>query len=250
MKKTIWLSVILALLLVATVSCDTDTPPVVTAPTSTAPLATTEPETDIPESMPPETDPAETDTPYSEGLLFVSNGDGTCTIFGVGMCADRDIIVPPQSPAGDIVVSIGQAAFQQCYYLRTIQLPDSLTSIGESAFEYCTALVSLEIPDSVISIGKHAFSACTALVEITIPHSITTVDEYTFGGCKALTKVTIPDSITLIAPHSFAYCDNVKVIMFDGTTEQWNAIPKGTMWSFQQAPSGEVVCTDGTIPLE
>ena len=31
---------------------------------------------------------------YSEGLEFISNGDGTCYVSGIGICTDIDIVVP------------------------------------------------------------------------------------------------------------------------------------------------------------
>ena len=36
--------------------------------------------------------------PYS--LEFVSNGDGTCYVAGIGTCTDTDIVIPSTSPEG------------------------------------------------------------------------------------------------------------------------------------------------------
>ena len=40
---------------------------------------------------------------YSEGLKFTSNGDGTCSVSGIGTCTDTEIVIPPVSPMGDAV---------------------------------------------------------------------------------------------------------------------------------------------------
>ncbi|MBQ7172779.1 MAG: leucine-rich repeat domain-containing protein [Clostridia bacterium] len=106
---------------------------------------------------------------YSEGLEFVSNGDGTCYVAGIGTCTDTDIRIPPVSPEGDSVTSIGYRAFRDCKALTSITIPNSVTSIGYYAFQYCTSLTSIEIPDSVTSIGSSVFSGCSALQSMTIP---------------------------------------------------------------------------------
>lgn len=36
----------------------------------------------------------------SEGLNFESNGDGTCTLIGIGICKDSDVVIPAESPEG------------------------------------------------------------------------------------------------------------------------------------------------------
>ncbi len=36
----------------------------------------------------------------SEGLQFISNGDGTCYVNGIGTCADSDVVIPNMSPEG------------------------------------------------------------------------------------------------------------------------------------------------------
>lgn len=45
---------------------------------------------------------------YSEGLEFISNGDGTCYVAGIGNCTDTDIIIPKVSPSEDKVTKIGK----------------------------------------------------------------------------------------------------------------------------------------------
>ena len=58
------------------------------------------------------------------------------------------------------VTSIGDAAFQFCFGLTSIEIPNSITSIGDYAFVGCTGLTSIEIPNSVTSIGNRAFAEC------------------------------------------------------------------------------------------
>lgn len=48
-------------------------------------------------------DPEYTNLPESQGFMFESNGDGTCTLTKIGDCTDSDIVIPEKSPAGDKV---------------------------------------------------------------------------------------------------------------------------------------------------
>ena len=91
--------------------------------------------TDPEEPNEPEIDP-EAPT-YSEGLRFISNGDGTCYVSGIGSCRDSDVVIPPVSPNGDRVTSIKNYAFEDCYNVTSITIPDSVTSIGDTAFYRC-----------------------------------------------------------------------------------------------------------------
>ena len=106
----------------------------------------------------------------SEGLVFVSNDDGTCYVADIGTCTDTDIVIPSVSPEGWEVTSIGDRAFKDCTGLTSVTIPDSVRSIGEWAFYYCLSLTRVTIGNSVTSIGYGAFSSCYKLVEV-INHS-------------------------------------------------------------------------------
>ena len=52
-------------------------------------------------------------TPPSQGLAYISNGDGTCFVSGIGTCTDTDVVIPAVSPAGDTVTGIGDEAMRR-----------------------------------------------------------------------------------------------------------------------------------------
>ena len=111
----------------------------------------------------------EQDRDYSEGLEFVSRGDGTAILASIGSCSDSIVIIPPTTPDGDRVTEVGDFAFTDCSDVIRIEVPDSVTTIGHGAFTYCSNLTSIVIPDSVTIIGIDAIIECDNLIEVTLP---------------------------------------------------------------------------------
>ena len=84
------------------------------------------------------------------------------------------------------MTSISGSAFQSCYSLASITIPESVASIGNGALSDCPSLASITIPESVTSIGRSAFINCYSLASITIPESVTYIGEYTFRNCYGM----------------------------------------------------------------
>ena len=110
------------------------------------------------------------------------------------------------------VTSIGNEAFNQCYELTSVTIPNSVTTIGKYAFSRCDGLLYFTIPNSVTSIGESAFFCCYGLTSITIPNSVTSIGNGAFDGCYHLTSVTIPNSVTSIGDFAFSGCSGLTSI--------------------------------------
>ncbi len=65
------------------------------------------------------------------------------------------------------VTGIDSEAFENCTYLRSVDIPTTVTSIGREAF-LNTGITSITIPYSVEEIGSSAFSNCESLVTVTL----------------------------------------------------------------------------------
>jgi len=102
--------------------------------------------------------------------------------------------------------SIPSSAFEDCAYLTTVSLPDTITSIGSYAFCGCSKLTSITIPDGVTSIGAWAFYECTSITNLNIPKNITTISDGVFSSCSSLTSITIPNGVTSLGEEAFSYC--------------------------------------------
>ena len=102
---------------------------------------------------------------------------------------------------------ICDGAFEQCYSLQSVTIPNSVKSIGDKAFMWCEFHQSVTIPNSVTSIGNRAFCLCKYLRSVTIPNSVTKIGDYAFSSCVSLQSITIPNSVRNIGNHAFRGCN-------------------------------------------
>ena len=152
------------------------------------------------------------------------------------------------------VISIGNSAFNQCWSLASVSIPNSVTSIGNYAFRECSGLTSITIPNSVTNIGENAFTGCnsltkvivsdiaawcgisfsgydanplskahhlfsnesTEIIDLVIPNGVASIGSCAFRECGSLISVAIPESVTSIGEEAFQKCNGLeKVIVSD-----------------------------------
>lgn len=183
------------------------------------------------------------------------------------------------------ITSVGEFAFIYCNKLKSAILPTTLTKIKRNGFmphidEYVIhqnlyGLTEITIPSKVTEIAKYAFSG-TAIKSVTIPVSVATVGEMAFGECQNLETVrysgkvigdrmfvrclklknfTITQSTKEIVGGCFNYCENLTLIIYEGTISEWNAITKRTNWDGHtvgttETPLTKIQCLDGYMQYD
>ena len=73
-------------------------------------------------------------------------------------------------------VTVGDSAFEDCTFLKTITGDSKITSIGSSAFGGCTALTGFTFASGV-KLGEYAFEGCSALTSLTFKGNMTIAGE-------------------------------------------------------------------------
>ncbi len=163
-------------------------------------------------------------------LQFVSNGDGTCYVAGLGVCTDTEIFIPERSPIGDLVVGIGESAFDDCKSITAVTIPVTVKSIGGYAFRGCTDLTKVYYFGTIaewcaisfcsysnpLSYGAELYIRDQKVNDLVIPASVTHINDYAFYNCGSLTSVSFEEysQIMSIGSYAFRNCKNLTSVEF------------------------------------
>lgn len=172
--------------------------------------------TDAPTEQPTE-QPTEAPTEAEPSLEYKSFGNGTCSVVGIGDIDDLYVVIPEKSPEGDVVTTIEAGAFKGNSDITVVQISSTVYSIGDMAFADCKSLVHIAVDEK----SSHFCDVDGVLFDI----DKTTLICY--PAAKAATSLLLPDTITTIGNMALYGCDNLKMIKFDGTVEQWSSIAIG-----------------------
>jgi len=88
------------------------------------------------------------------------------------------------------ITSIGKGAFQECYALTSITLPDKLEVIVVLSFTACSALERVVFNKNLKTIGSRAFAMCPVLKEVQLASSSISFGDNPFVGCDRLIELT------------------------------------------------------------
>ena len=159
-----------------------------------------------------------------------------------GWEGDTDALVIPDNIGDRYVTIIDSYAFSRYSNLKSIDLTEAkhLNRINESAFEYCYGLGSMTVPEWIERISDFAFFCCTSLKtlnlqaridyipedmccgcssleSICIPDSVKEIKRYAFGNCTSLTYAEIPSTVTTIESSAFNNCPNLTLGVYFGS---------------------------------
>lgn len=163
-----------------------------------------------------------------ENLTWTLDTAGTLTISGTGAMEEYEQVrdVPWYESRDQVktaviengVTDIGNFAFDNCWSLTSVAIPESVIRIGKYALYGCRSLTSVILPVGVTTIGDYAFYNCGSLTDITLPECVTSIGAYAFRGCN-LTSVTIPERVTTIGDSAFGGCRSLTSVTFVGSSQ-------------------------------
>jgi len=107
------------------------------------------------------------------------------------------------------VTGIGQSAFYGCSGIDTLLIGSGVTWIGFSAFSGCSGIHHLVIPDNVTGIGQSAFYGCSGIDTLLIGSGVTSIGISAFSGCSGIHRLVIPDNVTSIGQSAFSGCSGI-----------------------------------------
>ena len=151
---------------------------------------------------------------YAKWDLYIEYFDGNVTGLSAAGAGLDEIIIPSKI-YGEVIIGIGDSAFKGSKITKVI-IPNSVTNIGDDAFNACFGLVSVEMPDSIANIGDRAFAGC-CMTSVVIPNSVTDIGECAFNSCIQLVSIELPDSIINIGDSAFGNCTKLASIELPGS---------------------------------
>ncbi len=181
---------------------------------------------------------------WSQTFCYNITGEGEVELAKYSAYASKyynipsDVTIPGEITYEDKtyqVVSLGNEAFKENTYLRSVYLPytiarigdgcflsakelgrvrvistngtNSITYIGNNAFKNCLALYDTNvIGESVTYIGTSAFEFCCDLLSVRIPNSVTSLGYRAFSDCRRLKSASIGTGVSKIPPECFSGC--------------------------------------------
>lgn len=153
---------------------------------------------------------------YSEGLYFRSNGDGTCALAGLGSCSASLVVIPPKSPAGDVVTEILPYAFAHTV-VGAVELPTTVTALSATAFADCPRLSCIRVAS-----GNESFLEWDGVLY--------SADGSTLIYCPAARsegELTLHASLRRINAGAFRDCTRLVSIRYQGSAAQWHGVIVG-----------------------
>jgi len=153
--------------------------------------------------------------PYKETVdgvvwAFTVNADlmaivGTGSEGGTAISSETaGTVVVPETLGGRIVTGVGAYAFKDCTGLTEVTLPTNIVTIGDSAFANDYWLDNVIIPDSVEEIGNRAFMNCTEMAALTFGKGLKRVWDSAFENCISLESVVFQEGLRYLGSRAFA----------------------------------------------
>lgn len=173
-----------------------------------------------------------TSTYHSElqSINVLSENPSICSVEGVLYSKDlKTLIRCPEHKKGELIVPNGVEriepwAFSNCFYLNSIQLPETLLEFGNRP-----------IPLYTTNTGDYVMLNCLSLEELMIPNRVRWISDAALMGCTNLKKVVLPDSLTLIGCEAFR---NDSCLIEMTLPENVDSIGRSAFWNcYKWTPS-------------
>ena len=229
-----------------------------------------------PVTMDPPTTPDEEDrvepgtTSVDEyGLIYRSNGDGTCVCKGFVDKEGQTVLrVPNYSPDGDVVVELDSFAFRTCFELTEVILPDGLRRLDHNTFPMEIPIYS--VYGNILYLPGHSYPYMAAVATIdNRPGHTSPAPGTRIIACHAFTydvstyfalhwrdqAQEISETSDFVVPSSvihigeYGLTDVGRPITYNGFLVGWDALTAESHADIIRTPLGEAVpvkCLDGT----
>ncbi len=120
------------------------------------------------------------------------------------------------------ITHIGNYAFDECDFLTSVSIPNSVQSVGYGAFYWCNSLDAVYIEDLTawcnIAFDSHVNNPFNLYLndelikKLIIPNTVISINNFAFKNCASITSVSVPSSVTNIGYSAFENCSSLKAV--------------------------------------
>lgn len=126
-------------------------------------------------------------------LEYRVSEDGYATVYDCDETAAGSVVIPSEVQLNGKnykVKYIGERAFDGCYYISDITIPEGVTAIRNHAFRDCVSLTDVYVPESLIVCQYDAFDGCAS---VTVHCYTSNYQFFTVFGISANIRVNVID---------------------------------------------------------
>ena len=131
----------------------------------------------------------------------------------------------------DGVFAIPMRAFENCYALTTVFLPDSVESVDNECFNGDSALRAIRLSENLQDLAPYVLNGCERLTSIRIPASV----KLLYTHCLYIGSTEHPYSVTFLGPTPPKLSSN-DIFNPEGLVNIF--VPRGSLSAYQTAWSG------------
>lgn len=117
------------------------------------------------------------------------------------------------------LTNIGAHTFEQCWYISSFPIPETVTKIGRYSCISMGGLPSgspaleIKFPAGLTTIEQYAFNGAKISIQ-SLPTSLTTIERGAFDGVSTLTSLVVPAGFNAtIGDYAFNNCTNLATIV-------------------------------------
>lgn len=127
---------------------------------------------------------------------------------------------------------------------------DSLNYVPENYLCKNWNIISINLPNTIIRIDSSAFEGCENLESITLPKGLRNIEPWVFHSCPSLKSITLPKTLDYLGDGNFDYCDELEIVNFEGSCEDFIALIKDNTEMFKYSYKLDIIsCNDGFIDI-
>ena len=152
-----------------------------------------------------------------------------------------DLYLIHKKPVLSLKVKQFLSSIETLIFTTTSQTPLDMNSFILNVFP---KLKSILLPSSLITIPSFAISNIDHLKKLVIPKSVKTIQSRAFHYLKNLHAIQLPHSLTRIEDEAFYHCEEVKIVIYNGTKEELSQISKPKL-AFNDIRTNSIMCVDG-----